>query len=73
MPLRFLERSVWPWPAAGCTLLLPLDLLIMTTLANLVVILVTNYMSATYVINAFLHRSSNRRPSSFHIKPVGKI
>ena len=50
--LRFLARLAWPWLAAGCTLHLPHDLLTMTTLVNQVATLVTNYTSATYVINA---------------------
>ena len=50
VPLQFLARSVWPWLVAGYMLPLPLDLPTMTTLDNPVVTLVTNYMSATYVL-----------------------
>ena len=50
--LPFPARSVWLWPAAACMLPLPLGLPITTTLANPAATLVTNYMSATYVINA---------------------
>lgn len=49
--LQFLERSVWLWPAAGYMLHLLLDLLIMTTLANPVATLVTNYTSVTWVVS----------------------
>jgi hypothetical protein len=59
VPPRSLARSVWLWPAAGCTLHLPLALPIMTTLANPVATLVINYMSATYVAGICQHRDAD--------------
>ena len=52
-PPPSLEKLVWLWPVAGCTLLLPLDLPITTTLANQGATLVTNYTSATYVVDTY--------------------
>lgn len=49
--LPFPEKSVWLWPAAGYMLPLLLGLPIMTTLANPVATLVTNYTSAMYMVN----------------------
>ena len=71
-PLRFQARSVWPWPAVDCTLPLPLDPPIMTTLVNPAVTLVTNYTSATYVVTASPRRNTDAS-SSCHTKLVGKI
>jgi len=60
VPLPFLARLVWPWPAAGCMLHLPLDLPTMTTLANPVPTLGTSYTSATYVVNTCSRYSDDR-------------